>query len=191
MVHGRNSRRCCAPKTTSCGTGSRIPRTLPPRAIESSWTRFAVARADFLDLRLGPSRWLKAAQILLALLGILAILVSPANWMWKLGSILLLILVSVSVHAWSAHQGRSGAIRLYPDGTAFLRTASGQEINAIQGPHGWVSRWLCVMTLCDADSRAKHHCVICASENHPDEYRRLLKFLRMRTAPAGTQGMIW
>jgi len=150
-----------------------------------------VARADFLDIHFGPSRWLNVVQILLALLGILAILASPANWMWKLGSILLLILVSVSVHAWSVRQGRSGAIRLYPDGAAFIRTASGQEINAIQGPHGWVSRWLCVVTLFAADSRAKHHCVICASENHPDEYRRLLKFLRMRTAPAGTQGMIW
>ncbi len=191
MVHGRNSRRFCKQKTMSCGTGSRILPTLALRAIKNSWNRFAVVRADFLEIRFGTSRWLKAAQILLALLGILAILASPANWIWKLGSILLLILVSVSVHTWSAHRGRSGAIHLYPDGTAFLHTASGQEINAIQGPHGWISRWLCVVTLFDDDSRAKHHCVICASENHPDEYRRLLKFLRMRTAPAGTQRMIW
>ena len=191
MVHGRNWRLCWAQKTMSCGTGSRIPRTPPPRAIRNCWTRFAVARTDFLEIRFGTSRWMQVAQLLLASLGLLAILITPANWTWKLGGMVLLILVSFFVHAWSAHQSRSGVIHLYPDGTALLRTASGQEINAVQGPHGWVSRWICVLTLYQADNSAKHHCVICASENYPDEYRRILKFLRMRTPPAAAQRMIW
>ena len=150
-----------------------------------------MARADFLDIRFGPSRWLQAAHLLLASLGLLAILATPANWIWKLGSIILLILVSFFVHAWSVHQGRSGVIQLFPDGTALLRTVSGREINAIQGPHGWVSRWICVLTLYEADNDVKHNCVICASENYPDEYRRLLKLMRMRTPPAAAQRVIW
>jgi len=150
-----------------------------------------VARADFLNIRFGTSRWLQVAQLLLASLGLLAILITPANWAWKLGSIVLLLLVSFFVHAWPVHQGRSGVIHLDPDGAALIRTASGHEINAVLGSHGWVSRWICVLSLYQPDNYAKHHCVICASENHPDEYRRLLKFLRMRTPPAVAQRMIW
>jgi hypothetical protein len=150
-----------------------------------------VVRADFLEIRFGTSRWLKVAQMLLASLGLLAILSTPANWIWKLGSIFLLILVSFFVHAWSAHESRSGVIHLFPDGTALLRTVSGQEIDAVQDPHGWVSRWFCVLTLCAADTGRKHHCVICASENYPNEYRCLLKLLRMRAPAAETQRMIW
>ena len=150
-----------------------------------------MARADFLDIRFGPSRWLKVAHLLLALLGLLAILAAPANWLGKLGSILLLILVSYLVYVWSVQHDRSGVIQLCLDGTAQLRTVSGREINAIQGPHGWVSRWICVLTLYEADSDVKHNCVICASENYPDEYRRLLKLMRMRTPPAAAHRVIW
>jgi hypothetical protein len=150
-----------------------------------------VVRTDFLEVRFGTSRWLKVAQMLLASLGFLAILTTPANWIWKLGSILLLILVSFLVHAWSVHQNRRGVIHLFPDGTALLRKDSGQEISAVQGPHSWVSRWVCALTLYEADNNAKHHCIICASENYPNEYRRLLKLLRMRTPAAATQRMIW
>ncbi len=150
-----------------------------------------MARADFLNIRFGTSGWLQVTHLLLALLGLLAILINPANWMWKLGSIFLLLLVSFFVHAWSAHKNRSGVIHLYPDGAALIHTASGQEVNAVLGPHSWVSRWICVLSLYDVDNLAKHHCVICASENHPDEYRRLLKLLRMRTPPAAAQRMIW
>ena len=150
-----------------------------------------MVEADCLDVRFGISRRLQLAFWLLAALGLLAILITAASWAWKLGSILFLILASISVHAWSVHQSRAGAIQLLADGTALLRTVSGQEINAIQGPHGWVSRWNCVLTLYEADNDVKHNCVICASENYPDEYRRLLKLMRMRTPPAAAQRVIW
>jgi len=150
-----------------------------------------VVEADCLDVRFGISRRLQLAFLLLASLGLLAILITAASWTWKLGSILLLIPASISVHAWSVNQSRAGVIHLLLDGTALLRTVSGQEINAVQGPHSWVSRWICVLTLSAVDNNTKHCCVICASENYPDKYRRLLKLLRMRTAPEDADRMIW
>ena len=162
-----------------------------PRAIWNYWYRFAVVQADCLDVRFGISRRLQVAFLLLVSLGLLAILITPAGWAWKFGSILLLILASISVHAWSVHQSQAGAIHLLSDGAALLRTDSGQEINAIQGRHSWVSRWICVVTLYVVDNNMKRHCVICASENCPDDYRRLLKLLRMRTAPEDAHRMIW
>ena len=162
-----------------------------PRAIWNCWYRFAVVQADCLDVRFGISRRLQVAFLLLVSLGLLAILITPAGWAWKFGSILLLILASISVHTGSVHQSRAGAIHLLSDGAALLRTDSGQEINAIQGRHSWVSRWICVVTLYVVDNNTKHHCVICAAENLPDDYRRLLKLLRMRTAPEDAHRMIW
>jgi len=150
-----------------------------------------VVPADFLEVRFGAGRRLKVAQVLLALLGLLAIIITPANWVLKLGGIFLLIPVSYLVHAWSVHQSRSGVIQLFPDGRVFLRTVSGQEKNAALGPDGWVSRWLCILTLYEVDYGTKHNYVICASENHPDEYRRLLKLLRMGKPVAKAQRMIW
>ena len=150
-----------------------------------------MVQADCLDVRFGVSRWLQVAFLILVLLGLLAILITAASWAWKFGSILLLILASVAIHAWSVHQSRAGAIQLLADGTALLRTVSGQEIKAILGRHSWVSRWVCVVALYVVDNNTKHHCVICAAENHSDEYRRLLKLLRMRTAPEEPHRMIW
>ena len=150
-----------------------------------------MAAADFLEVRFGCSYGLIAAQALLASLGILAILLTPANWIWKLCAVLLLILFSIFVHARSVHQSRSGVIRLFADGTAWLRTLSRREVNAVQGRNGWVSRWFSVLTLYEARNGRKYYCVICAAENHPDEYRRLLKFLRMHTPPEEVQRLIW
>jgi hypothetical protein len=150
-----------------------------------------VAAVDYVEVRFGHSNGLRAAQALLASLGILAILISPANWIWKLLSILLLILLACFMHARSVHEERSGTIRLDADGTAVLRTSCRREVIAAQGQHGWVSRWFSVMTLYQAGNGGKYFCVICAAENHPDEYRRLLKFLRMRTPPAEVQRMVW
>jgi hypothetical protein len=150
-----------------------------------------VAPADFVEVRFGHSYWLKVAQTLVASLGLLAILVTPANWKWKISGTLLLVLAACLVHARSEHKSRSGAIRLFADGRALLWMDSRPEINAAQGRHGWVSRWFSILTLQEAGNGRKHFCVICASENHPDEYRRLLKFLRMHTPPTEVQRMIW
>lgn len=148
------------------------------------------ARADLLEIRFGGCLWLKAAEALLAVLGLLAILVSPANWKWKIASIVLLVLLGFFLHARSIHGNRSGIIRLGADSTALLQTASGLTINAVQGPHGWSSRWVSVLTLVETDDGRKHHCVICASENRPDDYRLFLKQLRMCT-PTEARSIIW
>jgi hypothetical protein len=149
-----------------------------------------VARADFLEIRFGISRWLKMAQAAGVSLGLLAILLTPANWKWKLGSILLLLLLAFVIQARSVHDSRFGTIRLFADGTALLRMVCGRKIKAVQGPHGWTSRWFSVLVLLEPDGVRKRHCVICASENRPDDYRQLLVQLRMRTAPE-SQRMIW
>ena len=150
-----------------------------------------MTRTEFLEVRFGQSRWLKIAQILISTLGLLAILATPANFVWKLCSILLLLLASWCVFARSFDENRAGTIRLFADGTAFLRIASMQETNAFQGPQGWATRCLSILTLREAVNGRKHYCIICASDNNPNEYRRLLKFLRMQAAPAAAQRIIW
>jgi len=148
------------------------------------------AGTDLLEIRFGGCLWLKAAHVFLTALGLLAILVSPANWKWQLASIALLILLAFILHARSVHGDRSGTILLRADGRALLETASGLRISAVQGPNGWVSRWVSVLTLLETDGGREHRCVICASENRPDDYRLLLKQMRMHT-PTESRSMIW
>ena len=148
-------------------------------------------RSDFLDVHFGASRSFKAAQALLASLGLVAILASPADWKWKLGSMVLLLLLALWVHSKSGNGQQAGTIRLFEDGTALLSTTSRRHVNAFQAPHGWVSRWFSVLVLLEADGDRKHFCLVCASDNHPDEYRRLLKFLRMHSPAEEVQRMIW
>lgn len=150
-----------------------------------------MTRTEFLEIRFGHGRWLMMAHILISSLGLLAILATPANLVWKLCSILLLLLVSLGVFARSIDNSRAGTIRLFADGTAFLRIPSRREVNAVQGPQGWATRWLSILTLQESVSGRKHYCIICASDNDPDEYRRLLKFLRMHAAPAEASRLIW
>jgi len=149
-----------------------------------------VVHSEFFDVRFGVSKWLRTARFLALLAGSAAILASPANWIWKLLAIFLLLVVFF-LHARSNSAKQSGWVRLYADGTALLWPASGKEIYATLDAHCWVSRWLGVMTLCEPDNGPRHHCIACASDNHPDDYRRLLKFLRMRSPVAEAQRITW
>ena len=150
-----------------------------------------MAEKVFLEVQSGHGYGSKWVRALLASLSILAILASAANWKWKLGSVLVLALFLCLLHTGSIRRNHSGAIRLFVDGTALLQTVCGQEINTVQGRHGWISRWFSVLTLFDTHQGRKYLCVIYAAENHPDDYRRLLKFLRMYPPSTDAQRMIW
>ncbi len=149
-----------------------------------------MARAEFLALRFGYSRWLKAVEFLVTVLGLLAIVSTPTHWGWKLGCACLLVLF----HAGAGHRARSarysGTLRLFRDSTALVRNRDGHETTAFRGSQAWVSRWVSVVPLFEPDGGMRHYCVICASENGPGEYRRLLQWLRMSASTDEIQKII-
>ncbi|MBT8047909.1 MAG: hypothetical protein HKN57_02850 [Xanthomonadales bacterium] len=138
---------------------------------------------DPIRLCFGMSRRLKFAHVLIALAGLLAILQSPAGWPWQAGSLLLLGCAVGGLYAWFAWRPQRGVMLLLPDGTAEIQWLKGSSRRVALDTRAWATRWFCVLPLLEAENGRHHHCVVCASENRPDAYRRLLVTLRMRTSP--------
>ena len=145
---------------------------------------------NWLEVRFGRSSWMDAAEALLALSGLTAILISPAIGSWKLASALLLLAGYLVLRRLAAGKNRAGMLRLFEDGTA--RIVSNDRVReAVATPHGWTSRWFSVIILRELSGGRIRRCLVCRSENHPEDYRNLLKFLRMRSTAADRQRMIW
>ena len=155
------------------------------------WIRFAVTGADSLELKFGNSPWLRAVHSLVSASGVLAVLISPANAVWKASAIVLLLLVALAIHFRSSKINGRGTICLQQDGTAELLTPDGHKARVVLHANGWATRWLCVLRLYESEKHRHHYCVICASENPPDPYRRLLVNLRMRSSDANIRRAIW
>jgi len=122
-----------------------------------------------------------------ASLGTLAILVTPASSGWKIGALSALVFVTLMAHAASRKKSHCGWIELLQDGTAHIRPSKGKKSQLLLKENAWAIRWLCVLALIEPDSGRHYHYVVCASENTPGEYRRLLKFLNMRTSAVNLQ----
>lgn len=129
------------------------------------------------------------AEGVLALLGLLAILLSPASWVHTFASAAALLCVYVMLRR-RATGSRSGFIRLLDDGRARIIAGDGVT-EAVADPRGWASRWFCVVALRGIPGGRLRRFLVCRSENHPDDYRNLLKFLRMRSFAADTQRTMW
>lgn len=127
----------------------------------------------------------------LAILGVLAILGSPASGVWKLGFIALLSVVYLLAYAHTVSSNRTGTLIIYPDYRVEIHTTRGNDGLANLAGHGWLSRWFSVLTLVDEHSRARMHYLVFSSENPPDTYRRLLAAMRMRSASSSAQVTNW
>lgn len=126
-----------------------------------------------------------------ALLGAVAILLTPAGWIWKC-AILFLLITSAALACAGAHKPtRHGRVTLFHDGMAQIFTLDGKAADVLLQENAWLCRWLCVLDLFEPDSGRHYYCIICASENSPCEYRRLLKFLNMRTSSASIHKVTW
>lgn len=149
-----------------------------------------MTRIDWLEIRFGRSAWMDAAEALLALAALAAILISPANGAWKLACASLLLAGYLVLRRLAAGKNRAGFLRLFEDGTARI-VSDGRSRAALATPDGWASRWFSVVTLQEIPGGRHRRCLVCRSENHPDDYRNLLKFLRMRSTSADGQRMTW
>lgn len=148
-------------------------------------------RAEAIELSFGPARWFSAASGVLLVLGVLATLISPANGLWKLAFIAMLTVVALLAFAYTANSHRAGTIRIHYDYSVDIHTARGTDGHANIDARGWVSRWFSVLVLVDEHSGTRMECLIFASKNPPDAYRRLLAAIRMRSAPSATHGTNW
>ena len=71
-----------------------------------------------------------------------------------------------------------------------IRPGEEEKPRLVTSRGAWVSRWFCLFRLADPVTGRSHPCLVCASRNTPDSYRRLLVLLRMRGEP-GTGMLAW
>lgn len=145
---------------------------------------------DSLSLKFGLSTWLLRAHYSAAVLSAWAIILSSASLAWKLGIFSVLVFATFIVHAACMSELRAGIIDLQHDGSAQV-TTDGHIQSLELAENAWAVRWFCVLKLVDPDCVNCRYCVVCASANEKDEYRRLLKYLNMRSPEENLQRTNW
>jgi len=142
-------------------------------------------------MHFGAVRWIRRAQILLLLLCIFALSISPAPWSWQLSTLACLAAVYLLIRRSVASSVNSGTVRIFQDDTAMLSTGAEKRVFATLTSHHWVSPWFSSVTVRLARGGRRRFLIICRSNNDADEYRRMLRFLRIRQQASETQRMIW
>ena len=132
--------------------------------------------------------FLRTFPAVIAAAGWLAIGLSPAPVSWK-----IVAACALALTAWRGGRGRDPAatLQILPDGAIRLEVADDGPLPASLRGNPWTSRWFSFLTLFESGSGIQYHVVICASINPPDEYRRLLQFLRMRGSSTDTPRNLW
>jgi hypothetical protein len=135
-----------------------------------------------LELRPGPCAWEAGARYGLAVLGIVSVMLAPTDWTWKGIALAALAVVWRLGAEPSADAGRP-KLTLFPDGTATL-ARNGREQPAELTGRAWLSRVFCVLEVQPLDAEGAEWLRICASNQPPRAYRRLLGVLRLRALAA-------
>lgn len=131
-----------------------------------------------LELRFGVAPWLRSAQRLAFLLAVLALGLSPAAWPWRIAALAALAIAWRFEERRAMLRDQAGRLALHLDGRLRLDRDDAEQHGLAMGA-AWVSRWFCVLRWVDNEEGRTHTCLVCASENHPDDYRRLLTCLRL------------
>jgi len=149
-----------------------------------------VAHEQSIDLVTGESRWLRVCRYVLFATTAATLAFAPADPVWRwtglLGLGLAYVLVSVNLRKMS----RIPYLRLLGDGMVTVGGAGQPEINAALGKNSWVTAWMAVVPVICLDHRARLRLLVCRSRNHPQEYRRLLKRLRLGSGSLTRNGIL-
>ena len=139
-----------------------------------------MSAAERLVLRTGPGPLLEAGHLALAVLAAVALLSAPTAWAWRLPALVLLALTYLVTRRRMKRQCPDFRLFLFSDGTALAEDSECKE-NTLNWPagHAWASRQLCMLPVNECANADIIHCVILASRNNADDYRRLLSWLRL------------
>ena len=132
---------------------------------------------DRIELRSGACFWLARLQRLITFAAAILLLALTTPWPWKLGALAALSVAHALAVRHNRRHHSSSALQLQVDGT-LRQKQPGIELDGIV-ESAWVSRWLCVIHWTATGERFQRHNLICASNNRPEDFRRLLVLLRL------------
>jgi hypothetical protein len=145
---------------------------------------------SFLVLQAGEDGRFKAAWLILTVTAYLLLLAANTSWGWKLAALVSLSL-TFAVTRWQARRANDiRLVRLYSNGTVTLVLESNIEIPGVLAGQAWISPWISVLPVGRFDRWKRQRLLICHSRNHPADYRRMLKILRLGTASTAGDGIL-
>jgi len=131
-----------------------------------------------LDLVCGATPRLFRLQWVLFVIAAVCLLASASSWPWTAAALSALVAVHLSARACLASKQPHGRLVLRDDGNLELER-NGASTPGTLLQRAWISRWLCVITWENLETGTRHPCLVCASRNTADEFRRLLVRLRL------------
>lgn len=143
---------------------------------------------DCIEVTAGASTWYRALHLLMLAAGGLAIAVAEAAPVWKFA--LSIGMLGVFARLWwslaKCHQRTT--LKLFYDGSAAIGRPGDV---ALQGETGWASRWVCIVPISETVGASARQFLVCASNNRADDYRRLLRWLRLRNSADPNRSVIY
>jgi len=133
----------------------------------------------FIELRVGEAIWMTAARLIITALAGLSLLLANTSWDWRLFALAALLLSSVLIHFRLHGFAGTRRMRLYANGAITLLHHDRTEQHASLHNDAWVSRWVTVIGIERLDRGSTRRLIIAKSINDPENYRRLLKLLRL------------
>lgn len=137
-----------------------------------------------IHLYTGNCELLSILCLLVTALAAVGIATTTSPWVWKGSALLFLAMASWAIRRNTPKAALPGTGDLYPDGTASA-TLEGENTLLEYSGHAWVTRWFSIIAFRESDSGKPCSWLVCAHNNHPDDYRRMLGYLRLRSCAAG------
>jgi hypothetical protein len=137
---------------------------------------------DRIELRGGACGWLAQLQWVVATVAAILLLTLSTPWHWKLATWAALSFVYGFLLRHNTQRHPPSRLLMRLDGTLLLLNAGVELDGVVEG--AWVSRWLCVIHWTATGDNRRQHSLVCASDNTPDDFRRLLVLLRLGTRPS-------
>jgi len=145
---------------------------------------------SFLELQAGEDGRFKAAWLILAVIAFLSLLAANTSWGWKLVALASLSL-TFAVTRWQARRTDNiRLVRLYSNGAVTLVPERDAEIPGVLEGQAWVSPWISVLSVGRFDRWQKQWLLVCRCRNHPADYRRMLKFIRLGAGLTTRNGIL-
>jgi hypothetical protein len=124
-----------------------------------------------------PKAWLPLRLLLLSWGGV-AIVFSTSPWPWTMLALLTLFLADRYVVRSVRLRHRPARATLGLDGVLRLQRGEGEQLATWTG-RAWVCRWFCLVDWECLSAPRRGRALVCAADNHPDDFRRLRVLLRL------------
>lgn len=133
---------------------------------------------DRINLVTGGCFLLSVLGYAVSILAVAGISTSGSSWPWKGVALVILAAAFWFSFRGTAESRISGTGMLSLDGTAEISNGREKVLLEYTG-QAWVSSIFSVIHFRECDSGKRSSWLVCAANNHPDDYRRMLGYLRL------------